>query len=38
MQTSEEMTQTEHIRYRASMYFGRLGNGDSSADGIYLML
>ena len=38
MQTSEEMTQIEHIRYRASMYLGRLGNGDSSADGIYLML
>ena len=38
MQTSGEMSQIEHIRYRASMYLGRLGNGDSSADGIYLML
>ena len=38
MQTSGEMSQIEHIRYRASMYLGRLGNGDSLADGIYLML
>lgn len=38
MLTLGEMCQIEHIRYRASMYLGRLGNGDSSADGIYLML
>lgn len=38
MQTSEDMTQIEYIRNRASMYLGRLGNGNSPADGICLML
>lgn len=28
----------EHIRRRAGMYIGRLGNGDSSDDGIYVLL
>ena len=28
----------EHIRRRAGMYIGRLGNGDDPADGIYVLL
>lgn len=28
----------EHIRKRAGMYIGRLGNGDNSGDGIYVLL
>ena len=28
----------EHIRRRAGMYVGRLGNGDDPADGIYILL
>ena len=28
----------EHIRRRAGMYIGRLGNGDDRADGIYVLL
>lgn len=28
----------EHIRLRASMYIGRIGNGDSQCDGIYTIL
>ena len=28
----------EHIRLRASMYIGRIGNGDSPCDGIYTIL
>ena len=38
MKTPNEMSQTEHIRFRAGMYLGRLGNGELSSDGIYLML
>lgn len=38
MNTPEEMTQREHIRYRASMYLGRLGDGTNPDDGMYLML
>ena len=28
----------EHIRRRAGMYIGRLGNGDRQGDGIYVLL
>ena len=28
----------EHIRKRAGMYIGRLGNGDNPGDGIYVLL
>ena len=28
----------EHIRRRAGMYVGRLGNGDDQSDGIYVLL
>ena len=28
----------EHIRRRAGMYIGRLGNGDNPSDGIYVLL
>ena len=28
----------EHIRRRAGMYVGRLGNGDDQGDGIYVLL
>ncbi|MBR5384499.1 MAG: type IIA DNA topoisomerase subunit B, partial [Bacteroidales bacterium] len=28
----------EHIRRRAGMYIGRLGNGDNQGDGIYVLL
>ena len=28
----------EHIRRRAGMYIGRLGNGDNPSDGIYILL
>lgn len=38
MQTSKEMTQMEHIRFRAGMYIGRLGNGTCPNDGIYTLL
>lgn len=38
MNTLEEMSQREHIRYRASMYLGRLGDGTNPDDGMYLML
>ncbi|MBQ7622979.1 MAG: type IIA DNA topoisomerase subunit B, partial [Bacteroidales bacterium] len=29
---------TQHIRLRPGMYIGRLGNGDSPGDGIYVLL
>ena len=38
MNTPEEMSQIEHIRFRASMYIGRLGNGTYPHDGIYTLL
>ena len=38
MQTPKEMSQIEHIRFRAGMYIGRLGNGSSPYDGIYTLL
>ena len=38
MNTPEEMSQIEHIRFRASMYIGRLGNGTYPYDGIYTLL
>ena len=38
MNAPEEMSQREHIRYRASMYLGRLGDGTNPDDGMYLML
>lgn len=38
MQTLEEKKLVEHIRFRAGMYLGTLGNGDYYRDGIYRML
>lgn len=38
MNTPEEMSQIEHIRFRASMYIGRLGDGTYPHDGIYTLL
>ena len=38
MDTPEEMSQIEHIRFRASMYIGRLGDGTYPHDGIYTLL
>lgn len=38
MNTPEEMSQIEHIRFRASMYIGRLGDGNYPHDGIYTLL
>lgn len=38
MRTIEEMSQIEHIRFRASMYIGRLGDGTYPHDGIYTLL
>lgn len=38
MNAPTEMTQREHIRYRASMYLGQLGDGANPNDGMYLML
>lgn len=35
---SAEMSQREHIRYRAGMYIGRLGDGTYPNDGIYTLL
>lgn len=33
MNTPEEMSQIEHIRFRASMYIGRVGDGTYPHDG-----
>ena len=38
MNTSEEMSQIDHIRSRAGMYIGRLGDGTYPNDGIYTLL
>lgn len=38
MDVSKEMSQTEHIRYRAGTYIGRLGKGTCPNDGIYTLL
>lgn len=38
MNTLEEMSQIEHIRFRAGMYIGRLGDGTYPNDGIYTLL
>ncbi len=32
------LSSLEHIRLRTGMYIGRLGNGDDSEDGIYILL
>lgn len=33
-----EISQIEHIRFRAGMYIGRLGDGTYPNDGIYTLL
>ena len=38
MENIRTMECLEHIRLRASMYIGRIGNGDSPCDGIYTIL
>lgn len=38
MDTSEEMSQLEHIRIRAGMYIGKLGDGTYPNDGVYTLL
>ena len=38
MENIRTMEWLEHIRLRASMYIGRIGNGDSPYDGIYTIL
>ncbi len=38
MNTPKEVSQIEHIRFRASMYIGRLGDGTYTHDGIYTLL
>ena len=34
----QTLTGLEHIRLRPGMYIGRLGDGSSSEDGIYVLL
>ena len=36
--SSQTLEWNEHIRRRAGMYIGRLGNGDRQGDGIYVLL
>lgn len=36
--TIQQLTSLEHIRKRVGMYIGRIGDGDSYDDGIYILL